>query len=407
MVEGAEPLLSTVLSEPSTAWRKEVLRLAREHPSMIDPSTGGVVVCRYDEVERLARSTELIGIGLALFDMMGIAEGELRRWYGSLMFTNDGAPHDRLRRLVSRAFTPRSVERLRAAAAALVDQRLTPLVEAGTGDLVAALDGLPLELMARLIGLPEASLPTLRSQVDALSPVFGLMTEDQTRAAEAAIVGLRNDVAALIDARRGQPADDLLTSLLAVEEAGDQLSADEVVDMVANLLVGGHDTTAGQLGCTLQLLLADPSLLQAIRDRTATSTSVVSETMRVNPTLDLVPRCTVGPTVIVGRERPAGSMVWLHSLAANHDPAVWDEPETVQPDRFDRPVSPKMLTFGSGPHYCLGANLARMTLTEVVDAVARLEVRPTVDPFGVPLVLRLGLAPTTLPVTVGPAPVAT
>ncbi len=371
------------------------------HPTALDASTGAVLVLTYDEVNHLARDPRLLGIGLTLFDFVGVPAGELRRWYGALMFTNDGPAHDRLRRLVSKAFTPSSVERLRDGAAADAAASTGALVEAGGGDLVAAYDGLPLRTMARLLGIPVEVLADLRRWVDALSPVFGVMEPAEITAAADAIVDLRAAIDAIVETRRGDPGDDLITALLVAEDAGDTLTHEEVIDMVTNLLVGGHDTTAGQIGCSLFALSVHSQLGRSLRDGSASLESVVSETIRTEPSIGVVPRVVTTEMEIGGRQRAAGTFVLLSSLAANHDPAAWDAPNEVRPDRFDRSGTSRLITFGSGPHYCLGANLARMTLAEVVRSVAPLDLALTIDPGDVEWVSVLGTGPAALPVSVG------
>jgi cytochrome P450 len=394
MTLAPEPVVSSVGREATL----DVLGLVG-HPTALDGSTGAVLVLTYDEVNHLARDPRLLGIGLTLFDLVGVPAGELRRWYGSLMFTNDGPTHDRLRRLVSKAFTPSSVERLRDGAAADAAASTAALAAAGGGDLVAAYDGLPLRTMARLLGIPVEVLPDLRRWVDALSPVFGVMEPAQVAAAADAIVDLRAAVDTIVIARRGDPADDVITALLAAEDTGDTLTHDEVIDMVTNLLVGGHDTTAGQIGCSLFAMSMHPQLGRALHGGSASLESVVSETIRSEPSIGVVPRVATTDVEIGGRNRAAGTFVLLSSIAANHDPAAWAAPDEVRPDRFDHAGTPRLITFGSGPHYCLGANLARMTLAEVVRSVAPLDHTLTVDPADVEWVTVLGTGPASLPVT--------
>src|ERR1051325_12252556 len=111
-------LFTIIGDELHVALRRE----AERGPTAVEPTTGAVVVLRHADVETLARDHRLAGVGLSLFDLMGITDGPLRKWYGGLMFTNEGPAHDRLRTLVSRAFTPRAVELLRADAAVLADE---------------------------------------------------------------------------------------------------------------------------------------------------------------------------------------------------------------------------------------------------------------------------------------------
>lgn len=386
----------------------EILRGGRAGGrTAIDPATGALVVLRHDEVERLAHDPRVAGIGLALFDVMGVPDGDLRRWYSRLMFTNDGDAHHRLRRLAARAFTPRSVERHRALAAELAAARLGELVDAGGGDLVEVFSEVPIRVICRLLGVPDGAVDDFVAYGDALSPVFGLMDAEQIQRAESAVADLITDVERMIAARADERGDDLISALLDAEEAGDRLTHDEVVLMVGNLIVGGHDTTASQIGCSLLALLRHPDGLEVLRVDPASAGAVVEETIRFEPSIGFVPRTLVEPVEIGGVERPVGMLLFLSSASTSRDPDVWEDPDSFRPLRFAEAGAPKLLAFGSGPHYCLGAALARMTLQEVVLGAARSglgrTIVPTADLAGsVEWRQVLGRSPATLPVAVTP-----
>lgn len=377
-------------------------------PSAIATDTGAVVVLRYDDVERLSHDPRLGGIGLSVFDFLGVGDGPLRRWYSSLMFTNDGDAHHRLRRLAARTFTPRSVERHRELAASLAADRMAKIVDVGGGDLVEALVDLPITVICTLIGVPDDRIADFVEYGDALSPVFGLMDPDQIAVAERAVVDLMADVDSMIDSRLDRRGDDLISGLLDAEEAGDRLTHDEVVTMVGNLIVGGHDTTSGQVSCSLLTLLRHPAVLDALRADESSAGAVVNETIRFEPSITVVPRTVLEPFEIGGIERAAGSMVFLASASASRDEDVWGDPDVFRPTRFTEPDAPKLLSFGSGPHYCLGAALARMTMEEVLLAAARAGLGDTIvadapiDADSVEWRQILGRSPARLLVTVTP-----
>ncbi len=377
-------------------------------PSAISIDTGAVVVLQYDDVERLSHDSRLAGVGLSLFDFLGVGDGPLRQWYSSLMFTNEGDAHHRLRRLAARVFTPRSVERHRALAASLAADRMAQIVDDGGGDLVAALVDLPITVICTLIGVPDDQIADFVAYGDALSPVFGLMDADQIALAETAVVDLIVDVEAMIDSRLAERGDDLISGLLDAEESGDRLAHDEVVTMVGNLIVGGHDTTSGQVSCSLLTLLRHPQALDALRADASLAGAIVNETIRFEPSITIVPRTVLEPFEIGGIERGAGTMVFLASASASRDEDVWSDPEVFRPARFTEPDAPKLLSFGSGPHYCLGAALARMTMEEVVLAAARAGLGDTIvadgpiDDASIEWRQVLGRSPARLPVTVTP-----
>jgi len=398
MYEPTVAATATALTDPR-AFERLVLEAAARGPTMVDEATGAVWVLRHGDVERLLHEPALHGVGLGLFDAMGIGAGPLREWYGALMFTNDGPAHDRLRRLVSKAFTPRAVEQLRALAAMRVADALLPLRRAGGGDLRAALGEVPMQVMCALLGVPALAVPEFIAWVDALSPVFGLMEPAQILAAEEAIVELLAYVGMLVEHRSNAPAGDLMSALVAAEHDGDRLTRDETVRMVSNLLVGGHDTTASQIGCSLSTLLEHPEGLATVRSEPRTLAAVVSETIRFRPSIVSAPRTASAPLEVCGVERPAGTPIVCAFLSANRDPAVWREPEVFVPHRFDEPAAPRLLSFGGGPHYCLGAALARVTLEESVRGVAALAPRLAVDVDRLEWATVLGRSPVSLPVT--------
>lgn len=393
-----EPTLSASAADPSM---HAELRAAREaSPTAIDADSGAVVVLRYAEVERLAHDPAMVGVGLTIFDLLGIEDGPLRRWYGSLMFTNEGDAHHRLRRLVARVFTPRAVERHRALAAELTRSTVAQMAADGGTDLVAAFAETPIRVICRLLGVPDDDVSRFVRYANALSPVFGFMDAEQVAAASGAVVDLGPEVDRMIADRAHAHGDDLISALLDAEAEDDRLTHDEVVTIVGNLIVGGHDTTASQIGCSLFTLLRNPSSMEELRSGAVEASHVVNETIRYEPSLGTVPRTATAPVVIGGIERPSGSMVFLSTASANRDDAVWGDPETVRPARFAESDAPRLLSFGSGAHYCLGAALARMTLEEVVSGFAAVgdRVRPAVGLDDLEWRYVLGRSPARLPV---------
>ena len=152
---------------------------AQRGPLAVDVATGATVVLRQRDLEALAHDQRLEGIGLGLFDMMGITDGPLRDWYSRLMFTTEGDYHRRTRSLVSRAFTPRSVQALRARAADMAADAVASVSQGG--DLVAAFSTVATRLMCRLLGVPDSDIPVFVAWLDALSPVFAVMTPNKSR----------------------------------------------------------------------------------------------------------------------------------------------------------------------------------------------------------------------------------
>jgi cytochrome P450 len=382
----------------------DVLREAARAGSLAcDPQTGVVVALRHADVDALGRDPRMVGVGLGNFDVMGIADGPLRAWYSQLMFTNEGAEHRRLRSLVQKAFTPRAVDAIRTATTDMAAESFATLRAEGGGDLVEAASMLPLRVICRLIGVPDADVEQFVGWADALSTIFGFLSAEQAQAATIALGGLNGYVEDLLDRRRSAPEDDLVSALVVAEVEGQHLTHDEVRTMVANLIVAGHDTTGSQLGCTFLTLLRHPDQATLLAQTPELVPHAVEETMRFEPSVAGIPRTPTETIVIGDTDVAAGSVLILSTAAANREPGVWVDPDTVDLTRFAQPGVPRLMSFGIGTHYCLGAALARMTLEEAVRAVFVTAPAPraAVDLADVEWRQVLGRSPVTLPVTVG------
>ena len=382
----------------------DVLRdAALQGPVARVPDTGVVMVLRHADVDALGRDPRLFGVGLGNFDLVGIDEGPLRDWYGELMFTNEGATHRRLRLLVQKAFTPRSVDAIRSTAAEMAAESFAPLRSEGAGDLVEASATLPLRVICRLIGVPDDDVQRFVGWADALSVVFGFPSPEQADAATEGLANLNTYVDALLEQRRAAPGTDLVSALVVAEVDGETLTRDEVRTMVGNLIVAGHDTTGSQLGCTYLTLLRHAEEASVLAGRPELVAHAVDETMRFEPSISGIPRMPTETIVAGGQEIAAGTIVILSTAAANREPGVWAEPDVVNLARFDAPGVPRLMSFGIGTHYCLGAALARMTLEEAVRALFVDGPQPEAagDLADVTWRQVLGRSPASLPVTIG------
>lgn len=374
-----------------------VLRVAADNgPLAVDEMTGATVVLRQRDLEALAHDQRLNGIGLALFDMMGIADGPLRDWYSRLMFTTEGDYHRRIRALVSRAFTPRSAESLRTTAADMATAAVSSVRQGG--DLVAACSTLATRLICRLLGVPDADVVVFAQWADALSPVFFVMTPEQIADATTAIAELKDYVDALTTRRARNPGPDLITALLASEAEGERLGHDEVVNMIANLLVAGHDTAGSQIPCSLLVALQNRDQLDGVQEDTGRLAHAATETMRLEPSIPAIPRTAVAPIELHGTTIPAGAMVFLSIAAASRDASAWRDPDRFDPDRFARPDTPRLLNFGAGAHYCVGAALAKVAVESCLRSVLSQDppLQLAENPADIPWRRILGRSPTRL-----------
>jgi cytochrome P450 len=343
-----------------------VMAAAREAGPVAFTQTGMPMIVRYAELERILRSPLWETQAMELLSQHGINDGPLYEWWRLAMFNTNGAEHSRLRTLVAKAFTPKSVEELRPVVATLTNEILDRHVEVGSMEIVEDLaHELPIRVLVALLGVPDSDHELFDRWTTDLGYMFSeVMTPELHDAALGAVNGLNSYIEALIADRRAHPRDDLLSSLIAAEEAGDRLSEEELVAIVINILFGGHDTSKSMFGIAFALLLTHQDQLRLLRGRPDHVPTAIDEVLRYEPPFNAVRRPTsdiqVGDVTI-----PAGTLTWMSLLAGNHDPGAFRDPERFDVTRSES----RILSFGYGIHYCLGAALARMDAQEAIPIV--------------------------------------
>ncbi|MFE4800224.1 cytochrome P450 [Streptomyces sp. NPDC056708] len=268
--------------------------------------------------------------------------------------------HTRIRRLVSKAFTPRTVEQLvptvRRLAAGLVDS----FVEAGGGDLLTAVaEPLPVAVIAEMLGIPESDRAPLRPWSAAICGMFELNPSDDTaRAAVRASLDFSAYLRELIKERRKNPGTDLISALIAAHDEGERLSEQEMISTCVLLLNAGHEATVNTTVNGWWTLLRQPEQLAALRTDHGLLPTAIEELMRYDTPLQMFERWVLDDIEIDGTVIPRGSEVALLFGSANRDPARFPAPDTLDLARRENPH----ITFGAGIHFCLGAPLARVEL---------------------------------------------
>ncbi|MFF3912626.1 cytochrome P450 [Streptomyces sp. NPDC001852] len=265
----------------------------------------------------------------------------------------DPPDHTRIRRLVGRAFTPRRIQQLREPVRRTADRLLDALGPHGSTDLIASYAApLPITVICDLLGVPEEHRLDFRVWTDAL------IAPDPSRpeAGREAVVAMLGFFTRLLAAKREQPADDLLSDLIAVRDEGDRLSEDELMSLAFLILFAGYENTVQLIGNAVLALLRHPDQLAALRKDPERLPSAVEELSRYEgPALFGIRRFAVEEVTISGVTVPAGETVWVSLSAANRDPARFPDPDRLD---LSRDASGH-LALGHGIHYCLGAPLAR------------------------------------------------
>jgi hypothetical protein len=279
---------------------------------------------------------------------------------GEFMLEQDPPNHTRLRKLVSKAFTPRAAERWRPRAKAIADECLERAFARGKLDVIADLAlPVPSTLICEMLGVPVADRDRFTGwTADATHALAGVMAPPDVRArAEAAAIGLAGYFNELIEDRRKHKTNDLLSVLIRAEEEGDRLSHTELVVQSIGLLIAGFETTIGLIGLGAANLSRHPGEQAKWRARPELAANAVEECLRYEGPIGATRRVLHEDAVFGGRTIPKDTEVWAMLWGANRDPALFPEP-----DRFDveRSNAREHLAFGGGTHLCLGANLARM-----------------------------------------------
>jgi cytochrome P450 len=356
------PLAPSAIEDPYSLYH----RLRAEDPVHQTPA-GIWVLSRYDDVALVLRD--------ARFGRRGFQQLITARFGGPgfthSMLLQDPPDHTRLRTLVSKAFTPRAIEGLRGRIEFMVDALLDAAVDRGEMDLIADLAyPLPASVICEMLGVPLQDRDGLREwSADIARSLDAVIVSDPeviTRA-NAAGAALREYFERLVAERRRAPRADILTGLIAAEEAGDRLSTDELFATVILLFLAGHETTANLIGNGVLALLRHPAELARLRDDPALIESAVEELLRYDSPVQRVSRITTGDVVIGDRTIPSGSLAMALLAAANRDPAHFPDPDRLDLARRDN----RHLAFGSGIHFCLGAPLARLEGRIVFAALLR------------------------------------
>jgi len=337
--------------------------------------------------EEVLRSREAIFPGLEALSLFGIDSGPLFEEARANIININGPDHGRLRGLVNPQFTPRAADRHRPFLRELFEGLAGPLVGAGPVEAVSALcKPYASRAIAGVVGAPEGDAPLIHDWAEWIQRQFDpLALAGERPQIEEKVAELYAWLRPMVEARRADPRDDLISRLLEAEEAGERLTQDELENLVLNVLVGGTDTGQGQLAQSLLLFARHPGQWQALREDPGLAAAAAEESLRFTPVTPFTARLLTAGHELGGVTFPAGSLVLVCSHTANRDPGAFSAP-----DRFDitAPRSgTRILTFGAGTHYCLGANLARAELEEALAALAlrveRIELAGEPEPAAV------------------------
>ncbi len=319
-------------------------------------------ITRYADIDAVLRDTEHFAMDFrAAFDPEVIEKmnrPQVMDMVNNHLLTKDGEDHRRLRSLVTQAFTPRRIAALRPRIQQIADGLLDQVTSRGLHEMDLVEEyafPLPITVIAELLGIPVADRANFRKWSDAF--VSGPFTGDQDKFMESAM-GFVMYLGRIFEERRQNPQDDLISALLAAEEAGDRLDTEELFSMVVLLIIAGHETTVTLIGNATVALLAHPEVRERLIAHPEEMTIAVEEFLRYElPVQRALTRWVKSDVVIGGKQIQRGDMVVPVLGSANRDKAVFAHPTELD---IDRPNLSAHLAFGKGIHYCLGAPLARL-----------------------------------------------
>jgi cytochrome P450 len=299
----------------------------------------------------------------------GITSGPIWDRVATNLIVLDGDEHHRLRRLVSKAFTPRATARLRETIGDVITRLVDRHSAEGRCEVVTDIARqYPVPIICALLGAPPEDWELFSEWTDDIFKVFSWNAADEVPAILAAWDELDAYIDDMVAHRRDTLTDDLLSDLIRAEDDGDRLSADELRNLVAGLLMAGTDTTRNQLAASVHVLCDHPDQWALLGEHPELAINAVEETLRHSPIAFGILRTAIEDVELAGVTIPTGTQVIVTTGAANRDPAVYRDPDRLE---ITRDGPPAMQTFGGGLHYCLGAHLARLELTEALTVMAR------------------------------------
>jgi pimeloyl-[acyl-carrier protein] synthase len=391
------PLSPRVYRNPYATYAK----LRRRDPVHWNFLSRSWVISRYRDIDAILRDHTRFSNDSRYRQEVSQAQAVSSNPSGPSLLFLDPPDHTRLRSLVQQTFTPRALEalapRIRQIAAHLLDQIANP---AAFEVMEALARPLPMTVMAELLGVPTRDVAQFqqwsRQRARVIEP---LMTAREQQLATQAAYELDAYFLGLIEQRRVEPRDDLISALVAAEAAGDQLSHDELLVMLRLLLIAGNETTTNLIGNGLLALLRHPEQLQMLRADPSLIAGAVDELLRYDSPVQVLARTALQDMDLEGRPIRKGQGIVLLLGSANRDPEVFSQPDRLDITRH----GPGLLVFGRGIHHCLGAPLARLEARIVFETLlerfAEMRLRTAKPPFRDNVVLR-GLAELPVGATV-------
>jgi len=337
---------------------------------IIDAGDGLLVLIRHADVERMMNDATTRQVEIDILSVRGVSGGALQRFFSNSLLTSNPPDHARRRGSVSRAFAFKLIQAWRPRIHNVVLDLLAKCEQSGNFDFVETVASpLPARIIAEILGIPEQEAPYFASRVYGMSRGLSNFRPHEVEDINSAAIDLMSFVEKLLNERRFRPRDDFLTDYLkAVSESG-ALSETETLIQIVTLILGGSDTTRFQLTALISLLLQHREQWELVCENPDRVADAVREVMRFEPAIGSVGRVVTCPTRIDGVELEPGNVLSLSICSAQRDETVYSHAHRFNITRGDHPKW--SISFGMGPHRCLGEALARAELEEALIVITQ------------------------------------
>ena len=380
----ADRLPPEIIANPYPSYHE----LRAQDPVHWNEPIGAWVLTRYVDVIEAFRDRRLSADRMSAYSGR-IPEPMLERMapiiriFSNTMLLSDPPSHTRLRSLANKAFTPRVVENMRSHIQAIVDQSLGHVETKGSMDVINDLAyPLPVRVICEMLGVAPEDRDQFKKWTDDLAVFLGDVrrTAQHVEVAQQSALDMIDYLRGIIRECRQNPRDDLISALVAAEEEGDVFSEEELYSMFVLLQIGGHETTTNLIGNGLLALLQNPDQLQILRDNPALMETAIEELLRYHSPIQSTGRIATEDLEIGGKQVSQGQFISTYLAAANRDPDQFSNPDRLDITRQEN----RHLAFAFGPHFCLGAALARMEGQMAINTVLRrlphLRLEPPLSP---------------------------
>ena len=348
--------------------RNALLALSKE--SWIAKGVFAYPIFKYEDCVAILRDRRWHSAAALAAEAFGVNDPRLKERRRQSILSAEGDVHTRLRRLVAPSFSPRAADRLRPFMREVMNSLIDPVAKNGKCDLATDIcDPYPIPIICELLGAPKKDWQLFSRWAEDVLRIFNATASEELDVIFKAQDELGAYTRQLIDDRRSLPADDLITSLIAAEEAGDKLDEAELEMMVEAVIVGGTDTTRNQLGCSIALFAEHPEQWKLLAEQPELAGKAVEETMRYFGAVRATGRFASEDIEYKGVLFPKGTLVTPSLSIANRDETVFNDANIFDITR--EPAGQPQMTFGSGIHYCLGAALARAEQHEALPIMAQ------------------------------------